>query len=86
MVHRKQIYKQIEAGTLPAIRLGPRLWRIRTADALEFERRAHMQPPGTLTREHGRLVPDDRRQSAADGRKVMAKIVPDAARKRANHR
>jgi len=43
LVSRKQIYKQIDAGTLPAIRLGPRLLRIRTIDALEFENRAHMQ-------------------------------------------
>jgi excisionase family DNA binding protein len=42
LVGRKQIYKQIDAGTLPAIRLGPRLFRIRTTDALEFERRANM--------------------------------------------
>jgi excisionase family DNA binding protein len=44
LVGRKQIYKQIEAGTLRAIRLGPRLLRIRTADALDFERRANMRP------------------------------------------
>jgi excisionase family DNA binding protein len=44
MVSRKQIYKQIEAGTLQAIRLGPRLLRIRTAAALEFERLAKMAP------------------------------------------
>ena len=43
LVGRKQIYKQIEAGTLPAIRLGPRLLRIRTADARAFERRANMR-------------------------------------------
>jgi excisionase family DNA binding protein len=43
LVSRKQIYKQIEAGTLPAIRLGPRLLRIRTIDAREFEKRANMQ-------------------------------------------
>jgi len=42
-VSRQQIYKQIEAGTLPAIRLGPRLLRIATTDALTFERRAHMR-------------------------------------------
>jgi hypothetical protein len=41
-VGRKQIYKQIDAGTLPAIRLGPRLMRIRTADAIAFERRANL--------------------------------------------
>ncbi len=42
-VSRKQIYKQIDAGTLEAIRLGERLYRIRTITALEFEKRAHMQ-------------------------------------------
>lgn len=41
-VSRKQIYKQIEAGTLKAIRLGPRLLRISTAEALAFERSARM--------------------------------------------
>ena len=44
LVGRKQIYKQIDAGTLPAIRLGPRLLRIRTVDALAFERSANMRP------------------------------------------
>ena len=45
VVGRKQIYKQIDAGTLRAIKLGPRLLRIRTADAIEFERRANMRRP-----------------------------------------
>jgi excisionase family DNA binding protein len=44
LVSRKQIYKQIEAGTLKAIRLGPRLLRISTAEAREFERTAKMVP------------------------------------------
>jgi excisionase family DNA binding protein len=35
-VSRHELYKQIDAGTLVAIRLGPRLYRIRTADALSF--------------------------------------------------
>jgi excisionase family DNA binding protein len=43
-VNRKQIYKHIEAGTLKAIRLGPRLLRIRTSEAQDFERRAKMTP------------------------------------------
>ena len=43
LVGRKQIYKQIDAGTLPAIRLGPRLLRIRTSDARVFERSANMR-------------------------------------------
>jgi excisionase family DNA binding protein len=43
-VGRKQIYKQIDAGTLEAIRLGPRLFRIRTSVARDFEERARMRP------------------------------------------
>jgi excisionase family DNA binding protein len=46
-VSRQQIYKQIEAGTLPAIRLGPRLLRVATAEALKFERHAHMRVADT---------------------------------------
>ena len=42
-VSRKQIYKQIDAGTLEAIRLGERLYRIRTSTAFEFEKRANMR-------------------------------------------
>lgn len=45
LISRKQIYKQIDAGTLRAIRLGPRLLRIRTADAIDFENRAKLQQP-----------------------------------------
>jgi excisionase family DNA binding protein len=48
LVGRKQIYKQIEAGTLPAIRLGPRLLRIRTADARAFELSANMRSGGAM--------------------------------------
>jgi excisionase family DNA binding protein len=44
-VSRKQIYKQIEAGTLKAIRLGPRLMRISTVEAIRFEEMAKMSPP-----------------------------------------
>ena len=43
-VSRKQIYKQLDAGTLKAIRLGPRLYRIHTSDAREFEERARLVP------------------------------------------
>jgi excisionase family DNA binding protein len=57
LVSRKQIYKQIEAGTLKAIRLGPRLLRISTAEALDFEKRAKM------TVEHDR---DPRSHHAAE--------------------
>jgi excisionase family DNA binding protein len=39
-VSRQQIYKLIESGALEAIRLGLRLYRVRTSAALEYERRA----------------------------------------------
>jgi excisionase family DNA binding protein len=42
-VSRKQIYKQIGEGKLPAIRLGPRSLRIRTRDATEFELRSTLE-------------------------------------------
>src|SRR5580704_8743683 len=45
LVSRKQIYKQIDAGTLRAIKLGPRLLRISTSEAIHFEQRANMHPP-----------------------------------------
>lgn len=52
-VSRKQIYKQIDAGTLKAIRLGPRLLRISLAEAVRFEEDAKMSAP-----------PDEERKSA----------------------
>jgi excisionase family DNA binding protein len=58
-VNRKQIYKQIDAGTLAAIRLGPRLLRISTAEAIRFEAIAKMSPPPEWKR------PSDRRDVAA---------------------
>lgn len=39
-VSREQIYKRIESGALEAIKLGPRLIRVRTAAALKYEREA----------------------------------------------
>ena len=39
-VSRQQIYKRIESGALEAIRLGARLYRVRTGAAREYERRA----------------------------------------------
>jgi excisionase family DNA binding protein len=42
-VSRHAIYKQIDAGTLPAVRLGPRLYRIRTIDAIDFARSARLR-------------------------------------------
>jgi predicted DNA-binding transcriptional regulator AlpA len=44
MISPKQIYKQIEANTLPTLRLGPRLYRIRTRDAERFEKQAKLGP------------------------------------------
>jgi excisionase family DNA binding protein len=49
-VSRQQIHKRIESGTLPAIKLGARLYRVRTESALEFERQARVDAgrPHTL--------------------------------------
>jgi excisionase family DNA binding protein len=40
-VSLKHIHKQIDRGVLHAVRLGPRLLRIRTADAIRFEQLAN---------------------------------------------
>ena len=37
-VTRQLVYKHIQTGMLPAMRLGPRCFRVRTEDAIEFER------------------------------------------------
>jgi excisionase family DNA binding protein len=68
LVGRKQIYKQIDAGQLPAIRLGPRLMRIRTSAAIEFERRANMRRPPQRVVEAKRPV----KRAAAVGRRRAA--------------
>jgi len=53
-VSRQQIHKRIESGTLAAIRLGARLYRVRTVSALEFERQASVcaERPGALPLMH----------------------------------
>jgi excisionase family DNA binding protein len=61
LVSRKQIYKQIQAGTLKAIRLGPRLMRVSTAEALAFERLAKMQPEREPVAEPAKTVSVRRR-------------------------
>ena len=52
-VNRRLIYKQIEAGTLQSVRLGPRLYRIRTCVAREFERIAKMQRADHVGKAYG---------------------------------
>jgi excisionase family DNA binding protein len=37
-VTREQVYKHIRSGRLPALRLGPRCFRVRTSTAAAFER------------------------------------------------
>ena len=37
-VTRQLVYKHIQTGLLPAMRLGPRCFRVRTTDAIDFER------------------------------------------------
>jgi excisionase family DNA binding protein len=64
-VSRKQIYKQIDAGTLRAIRLGPRLLRISTAEAIRFEHLAKMLPmSGGRITSHG-IIGDSSDEPAA---------------------
>ncbi len=43
---RQQIYKRIEVGDLEAIRLSARLYRVRTAAALQFEQRVNIVASG----------------------------------------
>jgi excisionase family DNA binding protein len=43
-VSRKLLYKQIHAGTLHAIRLGPRLLRVSVKEAARFEADARLRP------------------------------------------
>ena len=43
-VSRKYIYKLIDAGSLPAIQLGERLFRIPTEGAWAFETRSVLAP------------------------------------------
>jgi hypothetical protein len=57
-VTRKQIVKQIEAGTLRTVRLAPRMVRVRTRDAIGFEEMAAMAPSErkTLSRRHNGMI------------------------------
>jgi len=87
-VSRKQIYKQIDAGTLRAIRLGPRLLRISTAEAIRFEHLAKMLPmaEGRLKSHagtrgggsggEGAFSPNSPRATSSDG------VPPDDEKKR----
>jgi excisionase family DNA binding protein len=51
-VSREYIYKLIRAGSLPAIQLGVRLFRISTPDAREFEKRALVEVKRNQSSEH----------------------------------
>jgi excisionase family DNA binding protein len=72
-VSRKQIYKQIEAGTLNAIRLGPRLLRIQTAEAIKFENLAKMAPPEDV---HSRPEPPREKSTYEESRHVAVDRTP----------
>jgi excisionase family DNA binding protein len=47
-VSLKCIYRLVDEGSLQAIRLGPRLLRIRTEDAIRFDLMAVMSPASDL--------------------------------------
>jgi excisionase family DNA binding protein len=44
-VTRQLVYKHIQSGLLPAMRLGPRCFRVRTKDAVDFERLLSSKSP-----------------------------------------
>ena len=56
-VSRQQIYKRIESGALDSIRLGSRLYRIRTSAALEYERRASVNGESRQTQPKATTAP-----------------------------
>jgi excisionase family DNA binding protein len=57
-VSRRLIYKQVESGVLPAIRIGPRSLRIPTRDAIEFEQRLIANGPAIDTPSMPRVARD----------------------------
>lgn len=54
-VSRRQVYKHIETGTLRAMRLGLRCYRIPTRAAIEFERQMSTYGSATAIRPAHRL-------------------------------
>jgi excisionase family DNA binding protein len=64
-VSRKQIYKQIDAGTLTALRLGPHILRIHTAEAIRFEGYAKMSPAAEVSTAY-RAERDDVKVASGD--------------------
>jgi excisionase family DNA binding protein len=78
LVSRKQIYKQIEAGTLKAIRLGPRLLRISTAEAIAFEQLAKLAPPPDAERSSR----EERVREISSPRRVASAAKRDRGRRR----
>jgi excisionase family DNA binding protein len=67
-VTRQLVYKHIQTGLLPAMRLGPRCFRVRTEDAIDFERLLSSKS-SSIPRSHGerassiQLVRQPRRDS-----------------------
>jgi excisionase family DNA binding protein len=45
-VTRQLVYKHIQTGLLPAMRLGPRCFRVRTTDAIDFEQQLSSKSSG----------------------------------------
>jgi excisionase family DNA binding protein len=59
-VSRQRVYKHIDQGSLPAVKLGPRCYRVLTSHAMEFERRISSTPtPLQPVRNGLRGVPTD---------------------------
>jgi excisionase family DNA binding protein len=74
-VSRQQVYKRIESGALEAIRLGSRLYRVRTRAALDFERRASVTSLTNIDEMVPQLPPHDDRLPAKVGFKRIEKTL-----------
>ena len=68
-VSRQQIYKRIDSGALEAIQLGSRLVRVRTTAALEYERRARVDP--ARDRDQARPLPIEELPKAFGPKRVF---------------
>ena len=70
-ISRQQIYKRIDAGELEAIQLGSRLYRVRAAAALEYERKARVSAAAPISQNDSPLV--DRLPKIIGPRRVFKK-------------
>ena len=78
-VSRQQIYKRIESGSLAAIRLGARIYRVPTESAVEYERGAMVAGGSTQNDRALQMRESDSSAIVALPQKVGLRRVPKAA-------